>query len=57
MHIGSAGSSFAKWNKISRNSILVSVDGNDSSLKTKNKFLKVINENVFISSDIPYGSC
>ena len=50
MHIGSAGSNFAKWNKISSNSILVSIDGNNSSLKIKNKFLKVINENVFISN-------
>ncbi len=50
MHIGSAGSNFTKWNKISSNSVLVSIDGNDSSLKIKNKFLRVINENVLISN-------
>ncbi len=50
MHIGSAGSNFNKWNKISKNSILISVDGNKSSIQTKKKFLKVIDENVIISN-------
>ena len=50
MHIGSAGSNFNKWNKISKNSILISVDGNKSSMQTKKKFLKVIDENVIISN-------
>lgn len=48
LHIGSAGSSFKLWNNISHNSILVSIDGNNSSNSFK-KFKKVINNESIIS--------
>lgn len=47
LHIGSAGSSFKLWNNISHNSILVSIDGNNSSNSFK-KFKKVINNESII---------
>ena len=48
LHIGSAGSSFKLWNSISHNSILVSIDGNNS-LNIYKKFKKVINNETIIS--------
>lgn len=50
MHIGSAGTNFYKWNKISRNSILVSLDGNLKKEKITKNFKKIINKNVIISN-------
>ena len=49
MHIGSAGSNFIKWDKISHKSVLISLDGNLKDQKINEKFYKVINENVIIS--------
>lgn len=50
MHIGSADSNFKTWNHIAENSILVSVDGNNSSVNTRNNFKKVIDQKVIISN-------
>ena len=50
MHLGSAGSNFKIWNSIASNSILVSVDANQSPLNFKNKFKKTINDQIIISN-------
>ena len=49
MHIGSAGTNFYKWNEISKNSILVSLDGNLEKKKITKNYLKIVNKNVIIS--------
>lgn len=49
MHIGSAGTNFYNWNKISKNSILVSLDGNLKKEKITKNYVKIINKNVIIS--------
>ena len=49
MHIGSAGSNFYNWNKISKNSILVSIDGNLKKGKVTKNYVKIINRNVIVS--------
>jgi FkbM family methyltransferase len=50
MHIGSAGTNFYKWNKISSNSILVSLDKNLKKEKITKNFKNIINKNVIISN-------
>ena len=49
MHLGSAGSNFKVWSDVSNNSILVSVDGNKSSLVNKKVFKKHISDSSIIS--------
>ena len=49
MHIGSAGTNFHKWNEISKNSILVSLDGNLEKKKITKNNIKIINKNVIVS--------
>ncbi len=49
MHIGSAGTRFRNWINISKNAILVSIDGNDSASTDKSMFKKIINDNSIIS--------
>ena len=49
MHLGAAGSNFNYWKKISKNSILISLDGNDKFDKTNINFKKTIKENIIIS--------
>ena len=55
MHIGSAGSNFKTWNNIAQSSILVSIDANNSSVNSKRKFKKVINDQVIISNKNKFG--
>lgn len=50
MHIGSAGSNFDKWKNISKNSILISLDGTLKSENQIKNFQKVINQNIIISN-------
>ena len=50
MHIGSADSNFEIWNNIAKNSILISIDGNNSLVNTKNNFKKIINQQAIISN-------
>ena len=47
MHLGSAGSNFKIWNSIASNSILVSVDANQSPLNFKINS-KTINDQIII---------
>tara|TARA_B100000989_G_C19463730_1_gene437340 strand:+ start:228 stop:1139 length:912 start_codon:yes stop_codon:yes gene_type:complete len=49
MHLGSAGSNFKVWSDVSHNSILVSIDGNKSSLVNKKVFKKYISDSSIIS--------
>ena len=49
MHIGSSGSNFKLWDDMSKNSILISIDGNETSLSLNKKFLKEINDGSVIS--------
>ena len=49
MHLGSAGSNFKVWSDVSHNSILVSIDGNKSSLVNKKVFKKYISDRSIIS--------
>ena len=49
MHIGSAGTNFYNWNKISKNSILISLDGNLKKRKITKNYVKIINRSVIIS--------
>ena len=49
MHLGSAGSNFKVWSDVSHNSILVSIDGNKSSLVNKKIFKKYIFDRSIIS--------
>ena len=50
MHIGSAGTNFYNWNKISKNSILISLDGNLKKKKITKNYVKIINKSVIISN-------
>ena len=50
MHLGSAGSNFNDWKEISKNSILVSLDGSDETEKIDINFKKVIKESIIISN-------
>tara|TARA_B100000902_G_C27221681_1_gene870021 strand:+ start:151 stop:1074 length:924 start_codon:yes stop_codon:yes gene_type:complete len=49
MHLGAAGSNFYYWKKISKNSILISLDGNDKIDEININFKKIIKENIIIS--------
>ena len=49
MHLGSAGSNFKVWSDVSHNSILVSIDGNKSSLVNKKVFKKYVSDRSIIS--------
>jgi len=49
MHIGSAGSDFKDWLDISKDSILISIDGNKSNQTDKGSFKKLINDKSIIS--------
>ena len=49
MHLGSAGSNFKIWSDVSHNSILVSIDGNNSSYSNKKTFKKYIFDKSIIS--------
>ncbi len=49
MHIGSAGSDFEDWMDISKNSILISIDGNKTNQTNKESFKKLINNKTIIS--------
>tara|TARA_Y100000389_G_scaffold195108_1_gene226005 strand:+ start:612 stop:1535 length:924 start_codon:yes stop_codon:yes gene_type:complete len=50
MHLGAAGSNFNDWKKISKNSVLISLDGNDKIEKININFKKIIKENIIISN-------
>ena len=55
VHIGSEGSNLDYWKKISKNSILISIDGHLNKKKNKNSFIKVIDIKNIISDKNGYS--